>query len=83
MLRGCINLPNLHRYGLVCFIYNLQEQETLSFIRESLEKSDQLTKGMVRDDQFIYLVKLYVCVILILRYKMINTEFTDFSSAVQ
>ncbi|KTF76773.1 hypothetical protein cypCar_00048104, partial [Cyprinus carpio] len=23
-----------------------QEQETLSFIRESLEKSDQLTKGM-------------------------------------
>uniref|UniRef100_A0A8C2ATA6 Exocyst complex component 7 n=1 Tax=Cyprinus carpio TaxID=7962 RepID=A0A8C2ATA6_CYPCA len=25
----------------------LQEQETLSFIRESLEKSDQLTKGMV------------------------------------
>uniref|UniRef100_A0A8C1FFG9 Exocyst complex component 7 n=1 Tax=Cyprinus carpio carpio TaxID=630221 RepID=A0A8C1FFG9_CYPCA len=26
-----------------------QEQETLSFIRESLEKSDQLTKGMVRE----------------------------------
>ncbi|MEQ2273958.1 Exocyst complex component 7 [Xenotaenia resolanae] len=25
-----------------------QEQETLSFIRENLEKSDQLTKGMVR-----------------------------------
>lgn len=25
----------------------LQEQETLSFIRENLEKSDQLTKGMV------------------------------------
>ncbi|KAK7879277.1 hypothetical protein WMY93_033943 [Mugilogobius chulae] len=24
-----------------------QEQETLSFIRENLEKSDQLTKGMV------------------------------------
>lgn len=68
---------------LYVFIYNLQEQETLSFIRESLEKSDQLTKGMVRDDHFIYLVKLCVCVILILRYKMINTEFTDFSSVVQ
>lgn len=27
----------------------LQEQETLSFIRENLEKSDQLTKGMVVD----------------------------------
>lgn len=26
----------------------LQEQETLSFIRENLEKSDQLTKGMVK-----------------------------------
>lgn len=30
---------------LVCVL--LQEQETLSFIRENLEKSDQLTKGMV------------------------------------
>ncbi|XP_051273571.1 exocyst complex component 7 isoform X5 [Dicentrarchus labrax] len=30
---------------VVCVV--LQEQETLSFIRENLEKSDQLTKGMV------------------------------------
>lgn len=30
---------------VVCVM--LQEQETLSFIRENLEKSDQLTKGMV------------------------------------
>lgn len=28
-----------------------QEEETLSFIRESLEKSDQLTKNMVRPSQ--------------------------------
>nr|XP_033467208.1 exocyst complex component 7 isoform X10 [Epinephelus lanceolatus] len=31
----------------VLFCVMLQEQETLSFIRENLEKSDQLTKGMV------------------------------------
>lgn len=31
--------------AVVCVM--LQEQETLSFIRENLEKSDQLTKGMV------------------------------------
>lgn len=30
------------------FFVMLQEQETLSFIRENLEKSDQLTKNMVR-----------------------------------
>lgn len=29
------------------FFLLLQEQETLSFIRENLEKSDQLTKNMV------------------------------------
>lgn len=31
----------------VCLCMTSQEQETLSFVKESLEKSDQLTKGMV------------------------------------
>ncbi|KAI4898776.1 hypothetical protein NFI96_027394 [Prochilodus magdalenae] len=33
--------------GCTCFCGAWGEQETLSFIRENLEKSDQLTKGMV------------------------------------
>ncbi|KAF5894585.1 exocyst complex component 7 isoform X10, partial [Clarias magur] len=32
---------------LSCDFWTVKEQETLSFIRENLEKSDQLTKGMV------------------------------------
>lgn len=38
----------LERSESLLFCVMLQEQETLSFIRENLEKSDQLTKGMVQ-----------------------------------
>uniref|UniRef100_A0A8C4TA89 Exocyst complex component 7 n=1 Tax=Erpetoichthys calabaricus TaxID=27687 RepID=A0A8C4TA89_ERPCA len=38
---------NAPQEQLLFFLFPFQEQETLSFIRENLEKSDQLTKGMV------------------------------------
>ena len=47
----CLCSDDLPVFGL-SFTTNcgIQEQETLSFIRENLEKSDQLTKGMVWRD---------------------------------
>lgn len=78
---GCIHLRgyyNVHNaYVQTCMflfiIFHLQEQETLSFIRESLEKSDQLTKGMVRNDQFIYWC---VCVSFYIQMQDDQTEIT-------
>lgn len=40
-----LSVQNLRVWGF--FSYCSQEEETLSFIKESLEKSDQLTKNMV------------------------------------
>ena len=39
---GICDMTDVYIYCVI-----LQEQETLSFIRENMEKSDQLTKGMV------------------------------------